>query len=238
MSLFANNRLLGALEPRVLALFSDDIKEANFAQGIPLQEPGEQIVRVYFPQSGMISLLVMGQDGGGIEAATIGREGGFGLQSGLGKRRAFTRAVVQVAGRFSYISADRFQKAVAQSEPLRGMIAAYLEILWVEAQQIAACNAIHSAEARLCRWLLQTRDRIESDTVPLTQEFLSQMLGVRRTTVTLVARALQAGGLIKYSRGKIQIVDGAALENGACECYAALQQEGLPGKLGLDLAKR
>ena len=108
--------------------------------------------------------------------------------------------------------------------------------MWSEAQQIAACNATHSAEARLCRWLLQTRDRIGSDTLTLTQEFLSQMLGVRRTTVTLVARGLQGAGMIKYSRGHIRITDGNALERSACECYSVMQQDRLPTKLGLDIS--
>src|SRR5581483_456464 len=207
-----NNRLLAALEPRILALLMEDLKETELQQGTAIQEPGDVITRVYFPQSGMISLLVMTQDGVGVEATTLGREGALGLQSALGKRRSFTRAVIQIDGRFSYLPAERFQKIANQNPALRDIASNYLEILWSEAQQVAACNAIHGAEARLCRWLLQTRDRIGGDTLTLTQEFLSQMLGVRRTTVTLVARGLQAAGMIKYSRGHIRIMDGDGLE--------------------------
>jgi CRP-like cAMP-binding protein len=235
---YANNRLLASLDAPILALLADDFKEVDLAQGTAIQEAGEVVTRVHFPQTGMISLLVMTQDGVGIEATTIGREGALGMQSGFGKRRAFTRAIIQIEGRFTYISADRFQKAMSQNAALRDIVSTYTEILWSEAQQIAACNAIHSAEARLCRWLLQTRDRIGSDTLTLTQEFLSQMLGVRRTTVTLVARGLQAGGMIKYSRGHIRITDGDALERSACECYGVMQQEGLPARLGLDIPSR
>lgn len=228
-----NNRFLAGLEPDVLNLLAEHLKETAIPQGTTIQEQGEMIERVYFPLSGMISLLVVTQDGGGIETATVGSEGAVGLQSGVGKRRAFTRAVIQIEGNFSHISADRFQKIVSQNAGAKDTVAAYTEILWVEAQQIAACNAVHSAEARLCRWLLQTRDRIHSDSLTLTQEFLSQMLGVRRTTVTLVARSLLAAGMIKYSRGHIRIIDAEALEHAACECYSVMRQETLPAKLGM-----
>jgi CRP-like cAMP-binding protein len=112
--------------------------------------------------------------------------------------------------------------------------------LWVEAQQIAACNAVHDAEARLARWLLQTQDRLHSKapTIDLTQDFLAQMLGTRRTTVTLVARALQAAGLIRYRRGKIEILDRPGLEEAACECYKIIRHETLPNVIGVDLKAR
>jgi CRP-like cAMP-binding protein len=232
-----DNRLLAAMPPAVFALFSPHLREKIFQQGSILQEPAEPIERIFFPQSGMISLLVVTQDGGGIEAATIGREGSAGLQSGLGKRRAFTRAVTQVGGTFSYIAADRFRAAVEKSDAIKDVITRYTELMLAESQQVSACNAKHHAEARLSRWLLQTRDRIESDTLPLTQEFLSEMLGVRRTTVTLVARALQTAGLIKYRRGSIHLLDVEGLKNAACECYAATDQESLPQRLGVDFSK-
>jgi CRP-like cAMP-binding protein len=136
----------------------------------------------------------------------------------------------------SHISADVFERAVEQSDSIKDIITHYTEVLWVEAQQIAACNAVHSAEARFARWLLQTQDRIDSDALPLTQEVLSQMLGVRRTTVTLVARALQEAGLIRYKRGRIVILDRAGLEEAACECYEIIQHETLPEIIGVKLA--
>lgn len=116
---------------------------------------------------------------------------------------------------------------------MRDLIARYTEVLWAEAQQIAACNAAHDAPARLCRWLLQTSDRIGSDYLPLTQELMGQMLGVRRTTVTLLAQSLQRKGVIQYRRGHIQILDRKQLEHYACECYAVMQQEKLPLKIGV-----
>ena len=230
-----NNRLLAAIPQPIYAVLQPHLKEVTLKQRKVLFEPGDALDRIYFPQNGMISLLIITTDGAGIEAATIGREGAVGLQRGLGKRRAFTRATVQVGGTLSVIEADRFEKAVHEHEVLRNTIATYTEVLLAEAQQIAACNALHTADARLARWLLQTRDRIESAMLPLTQEFLAQMLGVRRTTVTLVAGSLQAAGLIEYRRGRIEILDAARLEDAACECYGVMQHQHLPGTIGIDL---
>ncbi len=155
-----NNRLLAAMPPAVLQLFSPDLKEKFFNQGTLLQEAGEPIEHVYFPQSGMISLLVVTPDGGAIEAATIGREGAVGIHAGLGRRIAFTRAIAQIARKCSYLPAERFRQAAEKSDVIGDIIARYTELLWAESQQITACNAKHSAEERLSRWLLQTRDRI------------------------------------------------------------------------------
>ena len=231
-----DNRLLAAMPPDVLRLLGTDLKEKNFKQGVVLQEPGEPIEHIYFPQSGMISLLVVTLDGAAIESATVGREGAVGIHGGLGRRLAFTRAVAQISSKCSHLPAERFRRVTDKNNAVKDVIARYTEVLWAETQQVAVCNAKHNAEARLCRWLLQTRNRIESDTLPLTQEFLSEMLGVRRTTVTLVARALQAAGRIKYRRGVILIADAERLKETACECYAAIDKETLPKRLGLDFS--
>jgi CRP-like cAMP-binding protein len=230
------NRLLAALSPKAFSLFESGLRASTFKQRAIVQEAGEPVDQIYFPQTGMISLLVVTQEGVGIEAAAIGREGAVGLHRGLGKRRSFTRAVVQVSGTMSHISADVFERAVGQNDTIKDIITHYTEVLWVEAQQIAACNAVHSVEARFARWLLQTQDRIDSDSLPVTQEFLSQMLGVRRTTVTLVARALRQAGLISYKRGRIVILDRAGLEEAACECYQIIHHETLPEIIGVKLA--
>jgi CRP-like cAMP-binding protein len=220
------NRILSVLGPAELSLIQPHLKEIPFAQGAVLQEQGEIIEQVYFPHSGMISLVAVMNDGEkSIETATVGREGTVGAMSGLGPRHAFNRAVVQVAGTMARIPTSRLQAAVKASPVLRDVIVKYNEVLLAQIQQGSACNAFHEAEARLCRWLLQTRDRIDSDTIPLTQEFLSQMLGVRRTTVTLIARALQKRGLVRYRRGKIEIIDRGGLEQCACECYATVRRQ-------------
>ena len=230
-----DNRLLAGLPRDMLALMARDLRQISLEQGRAIYEAGAPIDEIYFPQSGMISLLVVAKNGGAIETATIGREGALGLHAALGQRLSFTRATTQVAGKFSVIRANALAHLVRDHAPLRDLITRYTEILWAEAQQLAACNAVHDAPARLCRWLLQTSDRIGNQTLPLTQELIAQMLGVRRTTVTLMAQSLQRDGAIKYMRGRISVINREKLEHGACECYAVLQQEKLPLKIGVKL---
>lgn len=164
------------------------------------------------------------RQGEAIETATIGYEGAVGTFAGFGPRRAHMRAVVQVSGMASRIAASRFRKVAEESQAVCRIVIRYGEMLLIQVQQTAACNALHPVEARLSRWLLQARDRLESNSINLTHEFLSQMLGVRRTTVTVVANMLQQAGLIRYHRGQIEIVDQKGLETGTCECYAAIRR--------------
>jgi CRP-like cAMP-binding protein len=219
------NLLLAALPARDLALLAPHLKEIVLEQGTVLQEQGEHIDQVYFPHDGIISLLAVMRQGDAIETATIGYEGAVGSFAGLGTRRSHTRAVVQVSGAALRVPASPFRKAAEDSEAIRQLIVRYGEMLLIQVQQTAACNALHAVEARLSRWLLQARDRVESNTVKLTHEFLSQMLGVRRTTVTVVANVLQQAGLIRYHRGQIEIVDRIGLEARACECYEAIRRQ-------------
>ena len=191
------NRLLFALTPEDHSLLAPHLKEQSLKLGTLLQEAGEPVEQIYFPHQGMVSLLAVMSDGQGIETATVGSEGVVGAF--FGARRGFTRAVVQAPLVASRISSLQFQAAVQKSETFRNLMASYSEALLAQVQQTAACNALHAVESRLARWLLQTRDRIDTDVLPLTQEFLSQMLGVRRTTVTLVARQLEQAGLFKIA---------------------------------------
>src|SRR5262249_17446571 len=162
--------------------------------------------------------------GGAIETATIGYEGAVGAFAGLGSRRAHTRAVVQVRGSASRIAASHFRKVAEDSEAVFRIVVRYGEMLLIQVQQTAACNALHPVEARLSRSLLQARDRLESSNIEPTHAILSQMLRVRRTTLTLVANMLQQAGLIRYHRGHIEIVDRRGLEARACECYEAIRR--------------
>jgi CRP-like cAMP-binding protein len=219
------NRLLAALAPEDHSLLAPHLKEMSFELGLVLQEPDKPVEYVYFPHQGMISLLAVMSDGQGIETATVGSEGVVGAMSGFGIRRGFTRAVVQAPLVASRISCTHFQAAVQKSEALKNLIVNYNELLVAQIQQTAACNALHPTESRLARWLLQTRDRIDTDVLPLTQEFLSQMLGVRRTTVNLVARQLAQAGVIKNRRGRIIVTDRKGLEDVACECYAIVRDQ-------------
>ncbi len=219
------NRLLAAMRPADFVALKPHLKDVPLIQGTMLQEQGERIEYVYFPHSGMISLVAVMKQGESIETATVGREGAVGAMSGLGPRQAFTRAVVQMPGFAAQISTLKLQSIAEQSQTLREIIVRYNELLLAQVQQSCACNALHEAEARLCRWLLQSRDRSDSDIVPITQEFLAQMLGVRRTTVTMVASGLQEAGLIRYQRGRIEIIDRKRLEERACECYHVVSRE-------------
>jgi CRP-like cAMP-binding protein len=233
MSPSISNQLLLALPSQVLALLTSDLEPVSFAQGLVLLEPEDPIEQVYFPETGMISLLVLTREGAAIETSVVGREGALGLQRGLGARQSFTKATVQIGGRFLRISAHSFEQASSASAPLREMISRYTELLWAEALQTAACNAVHDASSRLCHWLLRSAKCVGGDQLPLTHDFLGQMLGVRRTTVTLLAQELQRKGAIKYRRGKIAILDRSILESSACECYQLIHRDKLPRTNGL-----
>jgi CRP-like cAMP-binding protein len=222
--IMGENRLLAALRPSDLSLLQPHLKQIVLEQGAVLQEQEDRVERAYFPQSGMISLLAVMGDGHAIETATVGREGTVGAMSGLGPWHASSRALVTAPGIAWVIATSRLQQVVRQSDHLRNVILHYKETLLAQVQQTAGCNALHKAEERLARWLLQTRDRVDSDRIPLTQEFLSQMLGVRRTTVTLLAKGLQREGLIRYRRGRVEIINRNGLEQAACECYHIIQR--------------
>ena len=218
------NRFLATLPPHDFSLLTPHLRTTALERGAMLHEVGEDIKRVYFPHSGMISLVAVMRSGATVETATMGRAGVIGASVGLGGRSATERAIVQLAGTAAWLSAAQFRAAANQSQAIRDLIGRYNDVLLAQVQQSVACNALHALEGRLCRWLLQAHDFTDGNDIPLTQEFLAQMLGVRRTTVTIAARLLQGAGLIRYRRGHIQIMDRPALEGLACECYAAVRQ--------------
>jgi CRP-like cAMP-binding protein len=217
------NRLLAALPPDDYALVAPHLTHVDLDRGRLLYEPGDRLDAAYFPHDGMISLMTLMENGAAIESATIGREGGLGLMAAAGPRQSLWRAFVQTPCRAARISAPHLQEAWAKSPALRQIIDRHAEALFGHAIQSVACNALHSVEARFSRWLLTCHDRISSDTVALTQEFLADILGVQRTTVTAVARALQSRGYIGYRRGVVEIIDRAGLEQASCECYRAVR---------------
>src|SRR5262245_49098802 len=218
------NRLLAALGPADLATLGPHLRCVSLEPGDVLQEAEAPVEQVYFPFSGVISLVAIMTNGAIVETAMIGREGAVGAFAGLGPWHAFSRAVVDLAGTGATISAAKFQDIVGKSEARRTVSLRYKEVLLAQVQQTAACNVLHGLEARLARWLLQADDRAEGTELKLTQELLSHMLGVRRTTVTVTARLLQHQGLIEYARGSIKIRNRPGLEATACECYATLRR--------------
>jgi CRP-like cAMP-binding protein len=172
----------------------------------------------------MISLIAVMGSGATIETMTIGRAGILGVMAGFGARRGIGRAIVQIEGEAARVPASHFQLAARESAAIRDLVASYNNLMLAQIQQCAACNAMHPLTGRLCRWLLQTHDLVDGDAIPLTQELLGQMLGVRRTTLTVVARLLQTSGMIQYRRGLIHIVDRRKLEQASCECYGVIKQ--------------
>jgi len=221
----ASNRLLAALPRTDFQLLAPQLTTLQLAQGTVLHEAGDEVDEVYFPLSGMVSLVAVMRDGKAMETATVGREGVVGVMSGLGLHISWVRAIAQLPAFASRVSSAQLRKAATSSKPISDLCIQYNEVLLGQARTTAACNALHHIEARFCRWLLQTRDRAESDTINLTQEFLSEMLGVRRTSVTEVASKIQAGGAISYSRGVIKIVDLEALKATSCECYDTMEDQ-------------
>jgi CRP-like cAMP-binding protein len=217
------NMFLAALPAKELRLLQPDLRLVEFPRGITLNEPGHQLDDVLFIESGMISLLTAMSDGAAIENATLGRESILGALGALGTHRANIRAIVQIPVSGWRIRATEFRAATDKSKHLRQLVLRSTELLLAQVQQTAACNALHSAERRLCRWILQVRDRVDGDTIQLTQDFLAQMLAVRRPTVTLIAQGLQNAGLISYRRGRIEILDREGLERQSCECLNAIR---------------
>jgi CRP-like cAMP-binding protein len=222
------NRLLGRLAVADLERLIPAMTTVSLEAGLVLSQPGEEPESIYFPQTGMISLLAVMTDGKAVETATVGREGVVGAMAGLGVHLPLTRSVVQVPLVASRIAAAPFRRAVQASAALRDMIVSYNDVLLGQVQITAACNALHPIQKRLARWILQTRDRIDTDTVPLTQELISEMLGVRRSSVSEIAKRLQTAGLIRYRRGSIEIVDRTALEAASCECYGLISGKLVP----------
>jgi CRP-like cAMP-binding protein len=221
-----DNRLLAALSPADLSLLGPHLKVISTKLGSVLQQEHEPVEHVYFPLEGMISLLTVMKDGWGVETVTVGREGAVGAAAGFGKRSASTRATTQAEGSMLRMTASEFERAAGQSDGIRRMIFENSETMLAQSQQTTGCNTAHNLPERMARWLLQTHDRVGSDPLPLTQEFLSQMLGVRRTSVTLVAQQLQSAGAIHYSRGRIRVADRQKLEELACECYEIIRRQG------------
>jgi CRP-like cAMP-binding protein len=220
----SHNRLLEALPAGDYGLIASHLASVDIERGRLLYDPGDRIDTVYFPIDGVISLMTLMENGAAIESATIGREGALGLMAAVAPRQSLSRAIVQTPTRAVRISAAQLHEAWQRSSHIRDLVDRHNEALFGHAIQSVACNALHSVEARFCRWLLTCHDRISTDSVALTQEFLADMLGVQRTTVTAVARGLQEKGAIRYRRGVVDIVDRAVLEQLACECYGVIRR--------------
>ncbi|CAA9272678.1 MAG: cAMP-binding proteins - catabolite gene activator and regulatory subunit of cAMP-dependent protein kinases [uncultured Acetobacteraceae bacterium] len=219
------NRLLAALPPPDLARLWPQLEPVALLVPQILYAAGQPIPAVHFIETGWVSKVARLEGGDLAEVGLVGREGMVGLSLALGADAASTEAMVQGTGTALRMDAAAFGDALAGSAALHRLLLRYALAFQAQVAQTAACNGRHRLEERLARWLLMAHDRADGDDLPLTQDFLSMMLGVRRSGVTIAAGILQKAGLIRYVRGRIAVLDRPGLEAAACECHAAVRRE-------------
>jgi CRP-like cAMP-binding protein len=219
-----SNQLLGALEPASRGRIGPHLEPIQLKLGKVVCEAGGLLKHAYFPEGSVLSLLTVLENGSAVETANIGREGAFGLFAAMYSRVSFNRCIVQLDGRTVRCPIELLQSEFKSSEHVRDLFVSYSETLLSQVQQSVACNALHSTEERMCRWLLMMHDRAEGESLTYTHEFLANILGANRKSVTLAAQSMQAAGLISYHRGTIQVVDRVGLEKASCECYAIVKE--------------
>ncbi|KQW81937.1 Crp/Fnr family transcriptional regulator [Brevundimonas sp. Root1279] len=218
-----DNLWIAALDPADRQRIEPHLTERPFAQGQMLYDAGEAVSEVWFPMSGVVSLMTIVDDDRMIETAAIGREGLVGVTCGPLNARAASRAIAQVEGVSACCPSDVFADALADSEGMRTALAKFTESLFAQVQQAAACNAQHRLDERLARWLLTIHDRADDDRFVLTQADIAGMLGVRRATVSEVGSELEDRGLIRRGRGWVEVLDRKALEGASCQCYGLMR---------------
>lgn len=225
----AKNRLLGLLPRQERERLAPMLEPVQSSFRDVLQETGATVEYAHFPCDAVYSVLTSMRDGTAVEVATIGNEGFVGLELLVGAFPAIDTTICQAAGSSLRMRAADFREAIEGDTPLRRVVQQFLHAYLGQLSQSVACNRLHTIEERFSRWVLMTHDRVKTDRFYLTQEFLADMLGVHRPSVSLVAAAFQQAGMIRYTRGNLTILDRAALEHACCECYAAakLRFEGL-----------
>ncbi|MFC5476078.1 Crp/Fnr family transcriptional regulator [Paraherbaspirillum soli] len=219
------NHLLAALPEVDFERLTSDLEPVSMALGEILNEPGDQLQHVYFPTTAIVSLLYVMQDGALAEIAMVGNEGIVGASLFMGGQPSPSRAVVQSEGSAYRLPAQLLMDEFNRGGSLSHLLLRYTQALITQISQTAACNRHHSVEQQLCRWLLSSLDRLTSNELAMTQEVIANMLGVRREGVTEAAGKLQQLGLIRYSRGHIEVLDRQGLEARVCECYEVLKKE-------------
>lgn len=225
------NRILSSLPLDEYERILPDLKAVPLRFRISLHEPGDKMPYVYFPNTGVISMLTVMDDGAAVEIATIGNEGMADLFVFLGLEESDSRLLIQVPGSAMRMESARFREHVQQLPSLRAILGHYAVALFALVAQSAACNRMHPMTQRCARWLLMTHDRVDAAVFPMTHDFLSEMLGVRRPSVSVAAETLRNAGLITYHRGKVTVLDRPGLEAASCECYRLMRErfDRLPG---------
>jgi CRP-like cAMP-binding protein len=217
------NRLIAEMSDDLQARLHPHLEIVPLTPRTVLAESGSQLRYAYFPHAGVICLMAALRKGG-TETATIGPEGFVGFEALLGSYSASQRVLVQVGGVASRLPIEILNGLARESAPLRELLLGYVRYFLIQVLQSVACNGLHSVRERCARWLLMAHDRAGTDSFQLTQEFLAELLGIQRPSVTIVARKLQDAGLIRYSRGLIAIIDRQGLEGAACECYEMVRK--------------
>ena len=220
-----NNRVLLSVSDKEYLAIRPHLEFLSMPHQLSLYEPNDPLEFVYFPNAGMVSLVIETEDGRTVEVGEVGKEGFAGIPAAVGMRKSQVREVVQIAGDGFRVRVDELQRALRSSPQLQQMLIRYAATHWLETAQTAACNRLHNIEQRFARWLLTTQDRVDSPTLAITQDFLATMLGTDRPTVSLAAGTLQKKGIIKWTRGEVQILNRAKLEKCACECYGAIRAD-------------
>jgi CRP-like cAMP-binding protein len=218
------NRLLLKLPARECALLYPQLTFVEIRSQDVLQECEQPVRYAYFVESGVASVLKVTEDARSVEVGISGKEGCTGLPLAVGLKTSTCRVVVQLAGTAFRIAAPKLLETLQQCPRLKDRMQRYSYFLAMQSAQIACCNRLHEIDGRLARWLLMSHDRIKGDTLPVTQEFIAQMLGTRRSSITVAAGVLQRAGLICYGRGSVKIADRQELEEASCECYRLLQR--------------
>jgi CRP-like cAMP-binding protein len=217
------NGLLASLPRQDLLALWPELRPIPLVRGSVLFGADEPLMHVYFVETGLVSLLAVFEDSTTSEVAMVGREGVVGVGTLLGGDAAFGKGVVRAPGLAMAIEVSRFQNATQKIPTLRAACEAYARVFLRESLQTAACNSVHMVAERCARWLLMSQDRGDGKMLSLTQEYLAEMLGVSRSTVTVAAGALQRAGLIRYRRGAIRVLDRLGLERASCECYRVVR---------------
>jgi CRP-like cAMP-binding protein len=221
----SRNRILAALPSDEYQRLQPLLKRAELTQGIVLYETGGPVEYVYFPVNALISLVVPMEDGSAIEVGLVGNDGMSGMSGLIGEAMSSDRAIVQIPGGAVRASLAVIKEEFGRGGALHDLLLRYMMTHLKLIAQTLACNAMHTVEKRLARWLLICKDRVASDDLKLTQEFIAEMLGTRRSTVSVAAGALQSEGLIECRRGNIRILDQQRLEEFSCECYKVVKEE-------------
>src|SRR5438045_3416666 len=221
---WTRNRSLLALSSRSLKRLMPELEHIRCQQGQVLMDADSSLDHVYFPDSGVVSVLAVYADGSIIEMATIGREGSTGVQAVFGAKVSSVQLLVQIPGSATKISRAGFTRAMQSMPSFRSLMHAHLQAFLEQVMVSVACNGAHSLKERLARWLLMMRDRSDDDTLPITQDLLAEMLGVQRPTITNAARDLERAGLIERGRRQLTIIDRQGLIKASCECYQVARE--------------